>query len=199
MGIKAIETEYAGCRFRSRLEARWAVLFDAMQVKWEYEPQGFEFEDGTHYLPDFYLPESGDWVEIKGGKPTKAETHKIVNLASALAAERTIVRVLAGDIPRPEQVRGVFLRAEAAMAIYPEPSTEVLTRIAAHQSGDQSINDLTYEQYEEDMWTWSERAPLEYWKICPCPWAPRASLGNRALKSALIKARSARFEHGECG
>ena len=36
-GLKAIETEYKGYRFRSRLEARWAVFFDACGVKWEYE------------------------------------------------------------------------------------------------------------------------------------------------------------------
>lgn len=28
--IKAIETEYDGHRFRSRLEARWAVFFNAV-------------------------------------------------------------------------------------------------------------------------------------------------------------------------
>ena len=28
--IKAIETVYNGYRFRSRLEARWAVFFDAL-------------------------------------------------------------------------------------------------------------------------------------------------------------------------
>ncbi len=30
--IKAIETRYKGYRFRSRLEARWAVFFDALSV-----------------------------------------------------------------------------------------------------------------------------------------------------------------------
>jgi hypothetical protein len=40
--VKAIETRYAGCRFRSRLEARWAVFFDALGVKWEYEREGFD-------------------------------------------------------------------------------------------------------------------------------------------------------------
>lgn len=61
----AIETEYAGCRFRSRLEARWAVFFDAIGIKWQYEEQGYEF-GGYRYLPDFYLPESNDFVEVKG-------------------------------------------------------------------------------------------------------------------------------------
>lgn len=53
--LKPIETEYKGYRFRSRLEARWAVFFDACGVKWEYEPEGFDLGDGIKYLPDFRL------------------------------------------------------------------------------------------------------------------------------------------------
>lgn len=53
MTIKAIETEYNGYRFRSRLEARWAVFFDALGVKYEYEPDGFVLPSGRKYLPDF--------------------------------------------------------------------------------------------------------------------------------------------------
>jgi len=64
MDIKPIETVYNGYRFRSRLEARWAVFFDAMGIKYEYEPEGFEV-DGEKYLPDFYLPEIETYVEIK--------------------------------------------------------------------------------------------------------------------------------------
>lgn len=51
--IKAIETFYNGYRFRSRLEARWAVFFDALGVKYEYEPEGFQLPSGDYYLPDF--------------------------------------------------------------------------------------------------------------------------------------------------
>lgn len=51
--IKPIETEYNGYRFRSRLEARWAVFFDALGVRYEYEPEGFELPSGKLYLPDF--------------------------------------------------------------------------------------------------------------------------------------------------
>ena len=54
--IKAIETEYNGYKFRSRLEARWAVFFDALGVFYEYEPEGFQIDDSTYYLPDFYIP-----------------------------------------------------------------------------------------------------------------------------------------------
>ena len=65
MNIKPIETIYKGYRFRSRLEARWAVFFDALGVEYEYEPEGYEFDDGTRYLPDFYLKDIQMFVEIK--------------------------------------------------------------------------------------------------------------------------------------
>jgi hypothetical protein len=63
--IKAIETRYKGYRFRSRLEARWAVFFDELGVEWEYEPEGYKLSDGTCYLPDFYIPMSETFIEIK--------------------------------------------------------------------------------------------------------------------------------------
>lgn len=63
--IAPIETHYKGYRFRSRLEARWAVFFDAVGVRFEYEQQGFKLNDGTFYLPDFYLPDQDSYVEIK--------------------------------------------------------------------------------------------------------------------------------------
>lgn len=63
--IGAIETVYAGHKFRSRLEARWAVFFDKLNIRWQYEPQGFE-ADGQRYLPDFFLPDAGIWAEVKG-------------------------------------------------------------------------------------------------------------------------------------
>ena len=63
--IKAIETEYKGYRFRSRLEARWAVFFDLCGIQWEYEPEGIILSDGTHYLPDFYLPTFKCFFEVK--------------------------------------------------------------------------------------------------------------------------------------
>ena len=53
--LKAIQTEYKGYLFRSRLEARWVVFFDACGVDWEYEPEGYDLGDGLYYLPDFLL------------------------------------------------------------------------------------------------------------------------------------------------
>lgn len=53
--LKAIQTEYKGYKFRSRLEARWAVFLDALGAKWEYEPEGYDLGNGMSYLPDFRL------------------------------------------------------------------------------------------------------------------------------------------------
>lgn len=65
MNLKPIETIYKRHRFRSRAEARWAVFFDHVNMKWLYEPEGIEI-DGTNYLPDFWLPESKTFFEVKG-------------------------------------------------------------------------------------------------------------------------------------
>jgi hypothetical protein len=65
-GIQAIETHYHGYRFRSRLEARWAVALDHLGVRWEYEQQGYDL-NGVRYLPDFWLPDQETFVEIKPG------------------------------------------------------------------------------------------------------------------------------------
>ena len=65
MEIKAIETTYNGYKFRSRLEARWAVFFDVANIKYEYEPEGYELADNERYLPDFYLPDEDIFVEVK--------------------------------------------------------------------------------------------------------------------------------------
>jgi hypothetical protein len=63
--ITAIETRYKGYRFRSRLEARWAVLFDSLGVEWEYEKEGYDLGEAGWYLPDFWLPQFQAHVEIK--------------------------------------------------------------------------------------------------------------------------------------
>lgn len=82
MEIKAIETSYRGHRFRSRLEARWAVFFDALKVEWEYEKEGFELPSGR-YLPDFWLPrvQVGCWFEVKGKEATEHEKQLARELA----------------------------------------------------------------------------------------------------------------------
>lgn len=78
--MKPIETIYKGYRFRSRLEARWAVFFDALGLKWDYEIEGFELDDGSKYLPDFYLPELDFYAEVKPGEFSVGEIRKCLQL-----------------------------------------------------------------------------------------------------------------------
>lgn len=87
--IKPIETVYNGYRFRSRLEARWAVFFDAAKIKYEYEPEGFELPDGTKYLPDFYLPWFNCYVEIKPNSETEIE--KATAIAKKISTEKALL------------------------------------------------------------------------------------------------------------
>lgn len=93
--MKHIQTRYKGYHFRSRLEARWAVYFDAIGWKWLYEPEGFALGDGDFYLPDFLLPECGLWVEVKAERPDENELRK----AKKLAAQSNISVVFATGLP----------------------------------------------------------------------------------------------------
>ena len=78
--ITPIQTHYAGFHFRSRLEARWAVFFQEMGIRFDYEPDGFRLGDRA-YLPDFWLPDIGCWIEIKGIQPTEDEQGLVSRLA----------------------------------------------------------------------------------------------------------------------
>ncbi len=88
--IKSIDTEYNGYRFRSRLEARWAVFFDALGLRYEYEQEGLEL-DGIFYLPDFWLPDNRMYVEIKPSTDSDLEKPK------RLAATKTNTIVIQGN------------------------------------------------------------------------------------------------------
>lgn len=103
--IQAIPTKYNGYQFRSRLEARWAVFFDALNIRYDYEHQGFDLAgtvmhsgerlpcewlgpDDLWYLPDFYLPDYGCYVEIK---PEPCVDGPPVRKAVALSMHKDII------------------------------------------------------------------------------------------------------------
>jgi len=88
--IGAIETVYDGYRFRSRLEARWAVFFKAAGIRYIYEPECFRLSSGELYLPDFYLPDvnmrttedmGGIYVEAKPSRPNSNELDYLFELS----------------------------------------------------------------------------------------------------------------------
>ena len=103
MDIKPIETQYKGYRFRSRLEARWAVFFDYLEIKWLYEPEGFDLGDGLYYLPDFYLPDLDLWIEVKG-----VMTQKDHQKLEAFARSGREINAL-GNIPNENEDREIEL------------------------------------------------------------------------------------------
>lgn len=95
--LTPIQTSYKGYRFRSRLEARWAVFFDALGLNWAYEPEGFKTPDGVQYLPDFKVTSPtglAQWYEIK---PAEVVSLKFNAFAKAMPDRH--VRMLAADDP----------------------------------------------------------------------------------------------------
>jgi len=106
MTIKAIETNYGGYKFRSRLEARWAVFFNEVKIEWDYEPQGFRVETPRgriNYLPDFWLG-SGQWAEVKGYLDLDGmrRLHAIACGMAQCGSGNDIV--IFPDIPRPSSI-----------------------------------------------------------------------------------------------
>lgn len=99
MTIQAIETHYAGHRFRSRLEARWAVFFTSLGIRWQYEPQGYTVgPNKTPYLPDFLLPDLSVFVEVKG-EADRLDLNLLAELTNSRIAHRVLIL---GNVPHLE-------------------------------------------------------------------------------------------------
>lgn len=185
--LKAIETRYKGYRFRSRLEARWAVFFDALKIRWEYEKEGFDLGEAGHYLPDFWLPDLKCWIEIKGEHPTREEEGK----AWALAEEtgRPVFMFTCG-IPMPWSLEDIH---------YPCTCCD---SGRAHFPGGRWDN-----LYQFCEATCCGQIGIEFdgrSARISCPCGPgydgkTYTVGTPKLKAAYIAARGARFEFGESG
>jgi hypothetical protein len=210
--IKPIETEYAGYRFRSRLEARWAVFMDTLGIKYIYEPDGFDL-DGTWYLPDFWLPEQKRWIEIKGQKATEEEKNKARLLA--LKTEKPAF-ILAGNIgvrqtgyPFPEYDCRIYFPANR---INQFPDSKPMGVWAECKECQQiGLNPLRLDIEWQDLqwlfcqchkkyrkpddliflWKWTLQNPAEEGN------SPNSDIPTGKILEAYRTARSARFEHGE--
>lgn len=83
MPVAALQTQYKGFAFRSRLEARMAIILDELDWAWSYEPEGFSTAHGN-YLPDFRISYPYPmWIEVKGQHPTELEKLKLREVANA--------------------------------------------------------------------------------------------------------------------
>ena len=202
MEIKPIETLYNGYRFRSRLEARWAVFFDAAGIKYEYEPEGFEV-DGVRYLPDFYLPEAKRWIEIKGKKLSKEELEKCSLFCESQDKEGIKFTIFMGQpsdglIGLKPSGNKVWFTADPAEAVlfcisgysyewktydleYPSESG----KIREHVDDDPALF-LNPDLCEEEMLT----------RFRPMLWFDAGVSKEKLIRAAML-ARQARFEHGE--
>lgn len=187
MTIKAIETRYQGYRFRSRLEARWAVFFDTLGIRYEYEPEGFDLGDAGRYLPDFWLPEHKAWFEIKGTEPNQGELRK----ADALFEQSgDPVFIAIGEpgygelwlycIDSCDSGGGQMWWEECRWMVLSDDYNKVVVGIPAGHVDDRAWFSRDYEilQYVVNEHFCQE---------------------HHGLSEAFAKARSARFEYGESG
>ncbi|MEV7602929.1 hypothetical protein AB0O91_36745 [Kitasatospora sp. NPDC089797] len=224
--IQPIETRYAGHRFRSRLEARWAVFFDTVGITWEYEPQGYTVgPDKRPYLPDFWLPDLHAFVEVKGDE----ERFDGRLLSDLLRYAPDAVFVLAlGQIPHAElgraPVHAAFIptsdfyqsdspaietveRAFAAIRTLAEPDQAAVKELL-HSRARIAISCQHFVfQYGKDAD--GEAAPLILPIFAPNAFTSAKDILNpnptwfvlqdpKVIKAYEV-ARSARFEHGESG
>ena len=128
--MKAIETVYNGYRFRSRLEARWAVFFDALGVVYQYEPEGYDL-NGVRYLPDFWLPQLNCWVEVKRCWPTDKEEEKAQLLAWHTGKQ---VYIFHGDVWLPD-AGGAIATLYNPIEVFVELLPDALPRYAVFGTG----------------------------------------------------------------
>jgi hypothetical protein len=99
MSIRTRRAAYPEITFRSKLEARWSVIFDGLCLPWEFEPVTFDLPSGV-YVPDFRIFPDDDrafWIEVKGQWPNarEFEVASEINLYDDLP-----LLIVTGDVPR---------------------------------------------------------------------------------------------------
>lgn len=183
---KPIETHYQGHRFRSRLEARWAVFFESLRIQYSYEPEGFDF-GGLRYLPDFYLPKFDYWIEVKPREPEpdSLDWQKAAALASHVGKDVYIAVGLVWPPYDGDPGRNVFDRG---VCNYHRP---------VHPGGNPASHSWWYECptcKALSLTVFGRHNKL----ICSCPSLPYFQMSDSPrLLEAYRAARSARFEFGE--
>ena len=207
---KAIQTEYNGYKFRSRLEARWAVFFDAVGIEYLYEPEGFEveIEEGKKcmYLPDFYLPKEKIYCEVKPSlEELKKEAEKLawmIDFGGPLSDGLMIL----GQIPFVEAYKGVplFIKYSWQEGIYAELVTFGNGIIVSSHFDLSSVDfpccttapelPLPYMLSEDDWEKLYKFTDYFFTTFENSVW----SLCSREIpRVGYLRASSARFEHGE--
>ena len=191
MDIKAIQTHYKGCHFRSRIEARWAVFFEALNLKWEYEKEGFDIGQAGKYLPDFWLPEIRAWFEIKGPDATDDEHRK----AGALAKQTKYpVVMLSGNIGYESFVEDYFYEPSYKCDIH-FGSPELFIHHCFGEESKDKTNLIVYcfeknESFVKDSW-------MEYLGRCGCEFPETNSFEELVLNLCKLHKESHLKLYGE--
>lgn len=187
--LKAIETKYKGYKFRSRLEARWARFFDALDIEWEYEKEGYELPSGW-YLPDFWLPEFGTFAEVKPCQFTEEEFLKCFQLANASSCGVLFLN------STPDNSTYVLI----APAVQDENGCNFAFASVGFHKKKYSLakKQNTYaSRYETRSWQCDQLQPHD---LNVSAMFSKAFMRSHFLASKAVEAaRSARFEHGEQG
>ncbi len=170
--IKPIETKYNGFRFRSRLEARWAIFFDMIDLKYEYEVEGFEM-NGIRYLPDFYIPSLDRWFEIKAKPLSEYEMKKCEEFCFNKDNENIKFSVLVGS---PEAVK-IDAFAGIMEYVWEWPSDKYPENVRFLAPEELSEKEY-YSRFIRGLW------------VVP-------DVTEEELATAAVAAREARFEFGE--
>lgn len=193
--IKAIETRYKGYRFRSRLEARWAVFFDELGFDWEYEKEGFDLGSGIKYLPDFYIKNCNAWIEIKGGEANDSEIEKCIALINGLNSKIESIDLIALADPKITwDIMGKciidFLPKDATMKKKMSLLNELVSRAR------KKTKVYLFEGLMETGWFFTNEGAVQI-NVANALWFLGGIKKKREIHNAFLKARSARFEHGE--
>lgn len=186
--ISPIQTQYKGYRFRSRLEARWAVLLDALGETWNYEDEGFNLNDSGFYLPDFLTTlksanfEGKVWIEVKGEHPTAEEINKLRELCSITGncgafaiGSGSIQSLLDGKL-------GVTCLGVQGLTVAQYPLKRFYPVGSSMKDVPDSERDAHYKEFDQKIVS-----------------GPFVEVPYKAFQKAAQAALSARFEHGECG
>lgn len=193
--LKAIETQYKGYRFRSRLEARWAVFFDSLGLIWTYEQEGYNL-DGVWYLPDFYLSSHEIYVEIKPEGMSPFELSKCELLANS--SGKAVLAIQGNPWPGEYSLRLCLPSDAHESGIYDLDDAEFGScrkcEALVIVQNDDSESGLGWSQFEQCI------APCECqgekYPIGASNYLEWGHLNRRIIK-AFSAARGARFEHGE--
>lgn len=190
--MKAIETKYKGYRFRSRLEARYAVFFDALGIRWDYEAEGYDLGKFGWYLPDFYLPELHAWVEIKGGAASEKEINKCLALFGGKCEKSVATDLIAlADM----EVTWGILGNISAMADSVSDKQNIVSEVCSKVRNKEKV--YLFEGLLDSGWLMTSSGAVKADPLNALWFLAQAS--KPVMRDALISARSARFEYGERG